>query len=81
MERNEIYDKVVEVCKDVFGNDELVLNEKSCAANVEEWDSLTHLSIISDLEDEFEIKFSLDEITNVKNLGELVIAVANHIEA
>jgi acyl carrier protein len=81
MNQNEVFNKVVEVCKDVFENDELDLNEASCAANVDEWDSLTHLGVISDLEEEFDISFSLDEVTNVKNLGELVRVVIKHLEA
>ena len=81
MERNEVLEKVIAVCKDVFDNDSLVLSETSCAAEVEEWDSLTHLSIISDLENEFDISFTLDEINNSKNLGELVSAIIKHKEA
>ena len=81
MERNEVLEKVIAVCKDVFDNENLVLSDTSCAAEVEEWDSLTHLSIISDLEDEFGINFTLDEINNSKNLGELVTAIIKHKEA
>jgi acyl carrier protein len=80
MDRNEVLKKTIEVCLDVFGNDELVLDENSCSANVEEWDSLAHLSIISDLEDEFDISFSLDEMTNIRNLGELADAVMRKIQ-
>jgi acyl carrier protein len=80
MDRNEVLKKIIEVCLDVFENDELVLDENSCSANVEEWDSLSHLSIISDLEDEFDISFSLDEMTNIRNLGELADAVMRKIQ-
>lgn len=79
MNRPEIFEKIVEICKDVFENDELALTEASSSEDVEEWDSLTHLSIISDIEDEFGISFTLDEITNSGNLGELVTAVEKHL--
>jgi acyl carrier protein len=81
MDRSEVFNRVVEVCRDVFDNEELILDDASCSENVEEWDSLTHLGVISDLEVEFEISFSLDEITNVKNLGELVDTIMQHLEA
>ena len=80
MNRSEMLSKVIDICKDVFENEELKLTEKSCAVDVEEWDSLTHLSIISDLENEFEISFTLDEISNAKNIGELVDAIIRHKE-
>lgn len=79
MDRNEVFEKVIAICKDVFDNENLTLSETSCAAEVEEWDSLTHLSIISDLEDEFDISFTLDEINNSKNLGDLVSAIIKHL--
>lgn len=80
MERSEIFDKVVEICKDVFNNEDLNLTETSCAADVEEWDSLTHLGVISDIEEEFNIQFTLDDIINATNLGELVNALIKHLE-
>ena len=80
MDRNDVLEKVIEICKDVFDNENLILTEASCAANVEEWDSLTHLSVISDIEDEFDISFTLDEITNSRNLGEIVNVLIRHIE-
>lgn len=80
MDYNNVLEKVIEICKDVFDNEDLELNENSCAADVEEWDSLTHLSIISDLEEDFEMSFTLDEINGLKNLGELVKAIIAHKE-
>lgn len=79
MTRSEILEKVIEICKDVFEDDDLILTESSSSNDVEEWDSLSHLSLISDIEDEFSIKLTLDEISNSKNLGELVSAIMRHI--
>ncbi len=79
MERNEVFEKVTEIARDVFENDEIVLTDATTAADVEEWDSLTHLSLISDIEDEFEITFTLSEISGSKNVGELINALMKHI--
>lgn len=79
MERSEVLEKVIDICKDVFEDDDLVLTEASSANDVEEWDSLSHLSLISDVEDEFSIKLTLDEISNAKDLGELVSAIMRHM--
>lgn len=80
MSRDKLLERVIEICKDVFEKEELSLNEFSCAMDVEEWDSLTHLSIISDTEKEFAVSFTLDEIINAKNIGELVDALMKHLE-
>lgn len=80
MERNEILAKFNEIAKDVFDNDEVELTEESTAADVEEWDSLSHLSLVSDIEDEFGIRFTLAEISGSKNVGEFLDALIRHIE-
>lgn len=80
MERNEILKKITEIARDVFDNDEVELTEATTAADVEEWDSLSHLSLVSDVEDEFGITFTLAEVSGSKNVGELVDAIIKHME-
>ena len=80
MERKKVFEKMVEICRDIFENDKLVVTELTNAADVENWDSLTHLSLINELEETFKIAFTLDEITKSKNLGELLNAIMKHIE-
>ena len=79
MERNEILAKINEIAKDVFDNDEVELTEATTANDVEEWDSLSHLSLISDIEGEFGIRFTLSEISDLKNVGEFIDAIIKHI--
>ena len=79
MTREEAFEKVVDTCRDVFENDDLELNDESNANTVDEWDSLTHLNLINDIEEEFKMKFTLDEFSNSANLGELVDALMKHL--
>ena len=79
MERNEILAKINEIAKDVFDNDEVELTEATTANDVEEWDSLSHLSLIGDMEDEFGITFTLAEVSGSKNVGELIDAIVKHM--
>ncbi len=79
MDREEVFQSVVEIAKDVFGNESIELTEESTAADVEEWDSLTHLSLINELEEKYGVGFTFDEVTGSKNLGELLNALMKHI--
>lgn len=79
-ERNELWDKVNEICRDVFEDDELEVFENTTAADVDNWDSLTHLSLIHELETEFKIKFTMGEIQGFQNVGELVDTLARRIK-
>lgn len=78
MERTEVYEKLNAIARDVFEDDSLVLNDSTTAADVAKWDSLTHLSFISDIEEEFGITFTMREISGSKNVGELVDALLGH---
>lgn len=79
MERNEVFEKIIEICKDVFEDETLVLTETTTAADVEGWDSLTHLSLVNEIEVTFDVAFTLDEMTGIKNLGELLDTVMKYI--
>lgn len=80
MDREKIFQSIVEIAKDVFGNDSIQLTERSTSADVEEWDSLTHLSLINELEEKYDVGFTLNEVTGSKNLGDLLDALMKHIE-
>lgn len=80
MERSEVFENLAEICRDVFDDDSLTITELTTSADVEGWDSLTHLSLINELEETYEVAFTLDEITGSKNLGELLTALMKHIK-
>lgn len=65
------------IMADVFDDDELIVTEQTTAADVEEWDSLSHIRLIVAIEREFGVKFANSEIESMSNVGDLVNAVAN----
>ena len=72
MERNEIMEKVTSVFRDVFDDEELVITDSTTAADIEDWDSLTHITLISAIEDELGYKFGMKEVLGLKNVGEMI---------
>lgn len=79
MDRNEVFERMLTICKDVFDDDSLVLTESTTAADVEGWDSLTHLLLVNELEENFGVSFTLDDVTESQNLGELLTALMKQI--
>ncbi len=71
MTRQEIFEKLNEVFSDVF-DEELTVTDATTAADVEDWDSLTHITLIAEVEDTFGVKFSMKEVLGLKNVGEMV---------
>lgn len=59
------------VFRDVFDDDLLVLRGDLTAADVENWDSLTHINLIVGIEYEFKVRFTTAEVGSLRNAGEL----------
>jgi acyl carrier protein len=61
----------------VFNDDSIVINNELSAKDLAEWDSMNHVNIIIAVEAEFNIRFSNDEISELKNVGELIDLIKN----
>ena len=73
---NEIFARLNEVFQDVFDDDSITVDARTTAADIEDWDSLSHITLISAVEDEFRMKFSMKEVVEMKNVGEMASIVA-----
>lgn len=80
MDRIEAFERISDICKDVFENENLVVTEALTSTDVEGWDSLTNLSMINEVEETFDVAFTLDELTEIKSLGELLDVLMKHLE-
>lgn len=76
MSRDEIFEKLNEIFQDVFDDEALTVDETTTAADVDGWDSLTHITLLATVEDEFGVKFSMKAVQGLKNVGELADLIA-----
>ena len=72
MNREEIYERLNDVFRDVFGDDGITVNDETTAADIDGWDSLRHITLLAAVEDEFDIEFSMGQTVKMKNVGEMV---------
>lgn len=72
MSREELLKKVNEIFWDVFDDDSIVVTDTTTAADIEDWDSLTHITLINEIEGEFGMKFSMKEVLTMANVGEML---------
>ncbi len=52
--------------------DEVTVTPELSAKDVEEWDSLLHISLVVTVEESFEVKFRVGEVEATQNVGEFV---------
>jgi len=79
MERNEITEKLTLIFRNIFNNLSLSLTNELTANDVDNWDSLTHMLLISEIEDAFAIKFKLKELNKMKNVGDMIDIISSKL--
>lgn len=79
MSREEIYERLNEVFQDVFGDDDITVNDNTTSADVDGWDSLRHITLLAAIEDEFDIEFSMGATVKMKNVGEMVDYIEDEV--
>ena len=77
MDTREIYTRLDPVFQDVFDDDSIHVSANTTANDIEDWDSLEHITLISAVEREFRMKFKMGEISSMKNVGEMVSIIAS----
>jgi len=75
----EIKERVTAIFRDVFDDETIVLLRETTADDIEDWDSLAHISLIVAIEKEFNIKFDLIELKPLQNVGELLDLIQSKI--
>ena len=72
MDKQKITERLTEVFRDVFDDDGLEITDETTADDIEDWDSLEHISLISAVEKAFKIRFTMKEVSGMKNVGEMI---------
>lgn len=75
MDKTEIKQRLQALCRDIFDDENLVLKESMSAADIEEWDSLNHISLLNAIEEDFGIKIALNEHKEFKNIGDIIALI------
>ena len=62
MSREEIYEQLNEVFRDVFDDDTIEVNDQTTSRDIEDWDSLEHINLIAAIETQFGMKFTMGQV-------------------
>ena len=67
-----IYETLNEIFRDIFDDEDIVVTPETNSDTIEDWDSLEHINLVVAIEKAFGLKFSMDEVTGMKDVGEMV---------
>lgn len=75
MNDNQILDHISKIFTSVLEHSDFVLTHSSTAKDVDGWESATHIMIITEIEETFDIEFDLDELWEMKTIGDLIDSI------
>ena len=72
MTKEEIFNGVQDIFRDIFDEDDLIIRDSTNSDEIEDWDSLNHINLVCAIEQEFKIKFALGELMTLKDVGAMI---------
>lgn len=76
---NAIHERLQEIAREVFDDDELVLTDSTTAKDVDGWDSLAHVTFMYSVEEDFGVQFTDAEFAGFTDIGELKRTLAEKV--
>lgn len=71
----EVKDKVFEIVAKVCETEPSNITEQSTIGDFASWDSMGHLTILSNVEEAFDINFDPEEMMDIEDVADIIKAV------
>lgn len=72
MDKQAIFDAVQQIFRDNFNDPQLEIGRDTYADDVEGWDSIEQINLLTACENRFSVKFKLSDIRRLQNVGDLL---------
>jgi acyl carrier protein len=79
MTQTEIHEKLTRVFREVFDNPALEISGATTAKDIEEWDSIVHVTLIVAVEKEFGVSFTTRDVRRLQNVGDFIQLIASRL--
>ena len=72
MSADSVVERLTEIFREVFENDDIVLQRRMSARDIEGWDSMAHLRLILAIEIRFAVRLPSTKVAGLKTVGDLM---------
>ena len=79
MSRDDIKKSIQQIFRDIFDDEQLNISDETNAGDIEDWDSLEQINILVAIQREFTIKFSIDDVEKLENVGQTIDLVESKL--
>jgi len=80
MKKEDILEVLNGLFQTVFNRADLKLDYGMSADSIDEWDSLTNMTIISEIENRYGIHFKLRDIIKMRNVGDMCDTILKKVQ-
>ena len=80
MTRLELTEKVTDIFRRNFDDEDIVLTDETTAADIEDWDSIEQINLLQTIEKEFGIKLSVGDAEGLRNVGEMLDLIESKLQ-
>jgi acyl carrier protein len=70
--------KVYEIISETLGVSTNSIDDDTTPADIESWDSFNALMLVSELEEKFSLSFTIEEVTGVRKVGDIIRVLGSH---
>ncbi len=77
MNEQQIFDAVQNIFRENFDDDSIALTRETSPDDIEDWDSLEQINLLTAIEKQFSIKFTLDDVRDLSNVGDILDMIAH----
>ncbi len=76
----DLQQEVQKIFRDIFDDDNLKIQRETTMTDIEDWDSLAQMELVVAMEKHFKIRFRVNEIAEMRNVGEMMDAIASRMK-
>jgi acyl carrier protein len=80
MDKQEVLHKIQTAFENILEHNSFQLEEHTSAKDVDGWDSITHMMIITEIEEMYQIKFKLMDLMGMNTIADLIRTVEKEVE-
>ena len=75
-----ILNKLQDIFRDIFDDESIIITKETSSNDIEDWDSLAQINIIVACEAEFSVKFDMNDIAAIKNVGDMIDIIERKLQ-
>jgi len=72
MSREDVRNDLNDIFREAFMDSSIFLYDETTAKDIEDWDSLMQITLVTAIEKKYDVQFSLDDVMKLKNVGDMI---------